>query len=101
LRKERTEPEIPLARDLLTLIRRHAALARAHAPDGSEGPDRAKIPPALRKMRGVVPRYARRLPGVRCLRSALARCESWEEFDAVLRDFFSAWEKEEKSAASL
>jgi hypothetical protein len=40
-------------------------------------------------MRTVVPRYARYLPGVKHLRQDLIRCGNWEEFDAVLRNFFS------------
>jgi tRNA-dihydrouridine synthase B len=85
LRQKKNLPESLPARDLLALIRRHAALARAHTP---ERPGRGGPVPAVVKMRAVVPRYARRLPGVKHLRQALTRCTNWEEFDAVLGDFF-------------
>lgn len=71
---------------LLALIRRHADLARRFTPGK---PGRAGLAPALLKMRTVVPRYVRHLPGVKKLRLALTRCESWEALDALLRDFFA------------
>ena len=70
---------------LLALIRRHADLARRLTPGK---PGRKGLAPALLKMRTVVPRYVRHLPGVKKLRLALTRCESWEELDVMLREFF-------------
>lgn len=82
--------------ELLALILRHAELARELTPGK---PGRRGYPPALLKMRTVVPRYARHLPGVKRLRLALANCESWEELDDILRRFFSE-ESESRPAAS-
>jgi tRNA-dihydrouridine synthase B len=87
LRRGSALPEILPAPDLLALIRRHAALALAHTP-GSPG--RKGFSPALLKMRTIVPRYARHLPGIKRLRPALTRCASWEEFETILGDFFAA-----------
>ncbi len=73
------------AEALLALIRRHAELARRLTPGK---PGRKGLAPALLKMRTVVPRYVRHLPGAKKLRLALTRCESWEALDVMLRDFF-------------
>lgn len=81
-----TPADAPDAQALLALIRRHAELARRLTPGR---PGRKGLAPALLKMRTVVPRYARHLPGVKKLRLALTRCESWEAFDTTLREFFS------------
>ena len=78
-------PDALAAGELLRLIRRHAELARALTPGK---PGRAGLAPALLKMRTVVPRYVRHLPGSKRLRLALTRCEGWNELDAMLRDFF-------------
>jgi tRNA-dihydrouridine synthase B len=61
-------------------IERHAELARACGGRGEKG--------ALLRMRSVVPRYAGHLPGVRLLRRALCDCNSWEQFEDILEDFF-------------
>ena len=42
---------------------------------------------ALWKMRSVVPRYVRTLPGARALRQELCRCSDWEELDRLLDIF--------------
>lgn len=70
---------------LQSLILRHMALARDLTPGK---PGRKGYSPALLKMRTVVPRYVRHLPGIRHLRQALTRCESWEELGLLLHDFF-------------
>ena len=80
------DTDIPGREELLALILRHAELARELTP-GKAG--RKGYPPALLKMRTVVPRYVRHLPGVKHLRLALANCESWEELHDILRRFFS------------
>lgn len=83
--------------ELLALILRHAELARELTPGK---PGRRGYPPALLKMRTVVPRYTRHLPGVKRLRLALANCESWEELDDILRRFFSEENENRLAAAS-
>ena len=71
--------------ELLRLIRRHAALAKELTP-GKTG--RSGLPPALLKMRTVVPRYVKHLPRIKELRLALARCTGWEDLDRTLEGFF-------------
>ena len=66
------------AASLRAMIGRHVRLAREHAAgDG-----------ALWKMRSLVPRYVRFLPGVRVLRQRLCRCTDWQELEAALDEFF-------------
>lgn len=65
---------------LRAMIERHVALARAHGGDGA----------ALFKMRSVVPRYVRALPGSRALRQRLCRCTHWQELEALLDEFLAA-----------
>ena len=72
--------------ELLALILRHAELARDLTPGK---PNRRGYSPAILKMRTVVPRYVRHLPGVKRLRMALANCASWDDFENILRCFFS------------
>jgi tRNA-dihydrouridine synthase B len=60
------------------IILRHIALARALGPDNR----------ALRKMRSVIPRYARSVPGARVLRDAICRCADWQELEDALAAFF-------------
>ncbi len=64
-------PALPAVCDV---IRRHAALCREHADDRR----------ALLRMRTVVPRYLRELPGCRALRDRLCHCTSWEALDAII-----------------
>ena len=59
---------------LRAMISRHLRLARAHCPGKA----------ALWKMRSVVPRYVRTLPGARALRQELCHCSDWEELDRLL-----------------
>lgn len=75
----------PDVKALLALVRRHAELARRLTPGR---PGRKGLSPALLKMRTVVPRYVRHLPGVKRLRLSLTHCESWEALDEMLREFF-------------
>lgn len=86
LRQAGSIPAAMPPRDLLALILRHAQLARELTPGK---PGRKGHCPALLKMRTFVPRYVRHLPGVKRLRLALVRCESWPEFEGVVRAWFS------------
>ena len=73
-------PAAPSLQDLRRRIGRHVELLREYGGRGEKG--------ALLRMRGIVPRYASRVPGVRLLRQALCGCNSWEQFEAVIEDFF-------------
>lgn len=64
-------------RRLRAVILRHIELARRYCSHAS----------ALWKMRGVVPRYVRHLPGAKALRHALCQCGDWAELTALLDDF--------------
>lgn len=85
LRGESPPRTLP-ATELFALIVRHAELARALTPGR---PGRKGYPPALLKMRTFVPRYVRRLPGVKQLRLALACCEDWDGLHRTLHDYFT------------
>jgi tRNA-dihydrouridine synthase B len=85
LRRAEEFPAILSAGGVLALIVRHAELARALTPGR---PGKKGYAPALLKMRTVVPRYVRHLPGVKHLRQALARCEDWDDLRAILLDYF-------------
>jgi tRNA-dihydrouridine synthase len=76
----RGEPagEIP-AGELRRLIRRHMELI------GSLGSEDN----ALYRLRSIVPRYVRSLPGVRLLRQRLCACQRLEELDGILDDFLA------------
>ena len=62
---------------LAALIALHMALIRRFASPAH--PDAA-----VWKMRSVVPRYVKHLPGAKAIRLALCRCHSWEEVHAAL-----------------
>ena len=70
-------PAAPDAAALRDLIGLHVRLAREHA--GNAG--------ALFKMRSLVPRYVRFLPGVRLLRQRLCRCTDWQDLETALDEF--------------
>jgi tRNA-dihydrouridine synthase B len=82
-------PEILPPEALRTLILRHMELAEAFSPGG---PGKGGYPSGLLKMRTVVPRYIRHLPGARSLRRELVRCENWERLRALLEHFFHGCE---------
>jgi tRNA-dihydrouridine synthase B len=82
LRGARLADPLPPA-DLKALILRHLELAELFPRGGKEKA-------ALLKMRTVVPRYIRHLPGARRLRRELTACESWERLRALLENFFRA-----------
>ena len=65
---------------LRAMISRHLRLARAHCPGKA----------ALWKMRSVVPRYVRTLPGARALRQELCHCSDWEELDRLLDSYLGS-----------
>lgn len=67
-------PAQPDAATLRARILRHAELARAYSHEKQ----------ALLKMRTIVPRYVRSLPGARALRQELIACRSWDGFYALL-----------------
>ncbi|WP_461210609.1 tRNA dihydrouridine synthase [Desulfocurvus sp. DL9XJH121] len=60
-------------------IRRHAELARELLPERK----------ALLKMRTIVPRYVRHLPGSRALRARIVHCAEWAELEEMVADFLS------------
>ncbi|WP_462327788.1 tRNA dihydrouridine synthase [Desulfobaculum sp.] len=70
---------MPTGDDIAAMIRRHAQLAREYFPERK----------ALVKMRTIVPRYVRDLPGARILRSRVVGCQSWEELDDIVVEFLA------------
>ena len=62
------------ASQIKAMILRHVALARAHCSGAA----------ALWKMRSVVPRYVRGLPGARALRQELCHCTDWQKLAELL-----------------
>ena len=77
-RGERIAEPTPAA--LRAMILRHMDLARSLCPGKA----------ALWKMRSVVPRYVRALPGTRTLRRELCRCTDWRELTDALENFLAA-----------
>ena len=77
-RGERIAEPTPAA--LRAMILRHMDLARRLCPGRA----------ALWKMRSVVPRYVRALPGTRALRRELCRCTDWRELTDALENFLTA-----------
>ena len=80
-------PEALPAEELQALILRHMTLACELTPGK---PGKMGFTPALLKMRTVVPRYVKHLPGIRNLRHALTQCESWDDLSLLLQDFFQS-----------
>ena len=58
-----------------SLIQRHIRLIRRYLPDAK----------SVWKMRSVIPRYVRGLPGARNLRQELCRCTNWEDIEVLLQ----------------
>ena len=70
-------PVLADAARLAAVIARHMALLRRYAaPDHPDA--------AVWKMRSVVPRYVKHLPGAKTLRLALCHCHSWDDVTAAL-----------------
>lgn len=74
-RGERPAQSNPAA--LRAMILRHMHLARELCPGQA----------AIWKMRSVVPRYVRALPGARALRQQLCRCTDWQSLERALDGF--------------
>lgn len=64
---------------LCAMIKRHIDLSRKFGGEKS----------AFIKMRSIIPRYVRFLPGVGRLREALCQCESWEDLSILLASFLA------------
>lgn len=78
---QRGEPAPPVTpRRLRAVIDRHITLARRHCDEAA----------VLWKMRSVVPRYVKHLPGARALRQALCRCTDWTALQDILEEFLPA-----------
>lgn len=73
------EPELDNA-GLTRLIRRHIEITRDYCGDGR----------AFGKIRSIIPRYVRHLPGVGNLRQALAGCRDWQSLGSILSKFMEA-----------
>ncbi len=71
--------------ELRALIFRHLELIRLHSPHRL---NRRGLSPDLLKMRTVIPRYVRRLPGARELRKALCTVVNAAGAEALLQEFF-------------
>lgn len=70
--------------DVLAMIRSHIQFVRT-----TYGNDQA-----FRKIRSIIPRYARKLAGVNTLRQALCACENWDALEQALLRF---WQRGENS----
>ncbi|MBQ4124473.1 MAG: tRNA-dihydrouridine synthase [Desulfovibrio sp.] len=78
LRGEPAGKEIP-AGELRRLIRRHMELIGRFGSEDN----------ALYRLRSIVPRYVRSIPGVRLLRQRLCACQSLGELDGILDAFLA------------
>ncbi|WP_285905547.1 tRNA dihydrouridine synthase [Pseudodesulfovibrio pelocollis] len=68
--------EQPPARDgaaLAEIVREHIRLTREHEGDGR----------SFRKIRSIIPRYAKGLKGIRALRASLLECRDWPALEAA------------------
>lgn len=70
-------PEEQTAGDLRKMIRRHMELIGRYGGEDN----------ALFRLRSIVPRYVRSMPGVRYLRQRLCTCGSFAELDEILGEF--------------
>jgi tRNA-dihydrouridine synthase B len=64
---------------LAGIVREHIRLTRLFEGDGR----------SFRKIRSIIPRYAKGLRGIRALRASLLQCETWEDLERaaeVIRD---------------
>ncbi len=75
----------PTAHELLSMIRRHMELAQIYS--------NPRV--ALLKMRTFVPRYVHNFYGVRALRQALSKCQSFDQLDDILEQFLEMQNKGE------
>lgn len=56
---------------LADIVREHIRLTREYEGDGR----------SFRKIRSIIPRYAKGLKGIRALRGSLLQCEDWDELE--------------------
>lgn len=56
---------------LAEIVREHIRLTKEYEGDGR----------SFRKIRSIIPRYAKGLKGIRTLRASLLQCESWEDLE--------------------
>jgi tRNA-dihydrouridine synthase B len=64
---------------LAGIVREHIRLTRLFEGDGR----------SFRKIRSIIPRYAKGLRGIRALRASLLQCNTWEDLERtadVIRD---------------
>lgn len=66
----------PTAADTAQLIRRHVELIHSHGNPTRE----------LVKMRSIIPRYVRHLPGARAIRTRMVQCSAWQDLHQIVRD---------------
>ena len=71
---EKRAPKPATAAELKAVIRRHMELARAFGGERT----------AIFKMRTIVPRYVKHLPGARALRQEMASCKDWASLEQIL-----------------
>jgi len=69
----RTGEELPSRSGefLAEIVREHIRLTRKYEGDGR----------SFRKIRSIIPRYAKGLKGIRALRGSLLECQDWEELE--------------------
>lgn len=60
---------------LAEIVMEHIRLTRQYEGDGR----------SFRKIRSIIPRYAKGLKGIRALRGSLLQCENWEELEEAAR----------------
>ena len=71
------KPADKTAREIIDVVSRHAQLAREHARDQAA---------ELKKMRTVVPRYIKGIPGAGKLRNSLVKVSSWRELEELMQE---------------
>lgn len=72
---------------LKTTIEKHICYARQVCDDQR----------SFNKMRSIIPRYVRHLPGVGDLRRALCACENWDEMQLALENFIRGSKNEDSA----
>ena len=68
-----TEPPPFDGAHLAEIVREHIMLTKEYEGDGR----------SFRKIRSIIPRYAKGLRGIRALRGSLLACETWEDLEAA------------------
>lgn len=80
------EPPQTDVHGLLAIILRHMELTRRYDEERH----------GFVKMRSILPRYARKQPGVGELRRKLCQCQSWQELETAVEEFLSHVETREE-----